>query len=46
MTTQLMMQPSSFIRSGVQISQLGEVYILRFTDDLQARFEELLWGFY
>ncbi|WP_127085274.1 hypothetical protein [Dulcicalothrix desertica] len=42
MTTQLMMQPSSFIRSGVRMNQLGDVYIFKFTDDLQARFEELL----
>jgi hypothetical protein len=42
MTPQLMVQPSSFIRSGVQMSQLGEVHIFKFTDELQARFEELL----
>ncbi|MBW4625029.1 MAG: hypothetical protein KME49_05850 [Brasilonema octagenarum HA4186-MV1] len=42
MTTQLMVQPSSFIRSGVRMSQLGEVYIFKFTHELQARFEELL----
>jgi hypothetical protein len=42
MNTQLMVQPSSFIRSGVQMSQLGEIYIFKFTDELQARFEDLL----
>jgi hypothetical protein len=42
MTPQLMVQPSSFVRSGVQLSPLGEVYIFKFTDDLQARFEVLL----
>lgn len=42
MATQLMMQPSSFIRTGVKMSQLGEVYIFKFTSDLQTRFEELL----
>jgi hypothetical protein len=42
MTPQLMVQPSSFIRSGVRMSQLGEVYLFKFTDELQARFEELL----
>jgi hypothetical protein len=42
MTTQLMVQPSSFMPSGVSMSQLGEVYIFRFTDELQFRLEELL----
>jgi hypothetical protein len=42
MTTQLMVQPSSFMPSGVSMSQLGEVYIFRFTDELQSRLEELL----
>jgi hypothetical protein len=42
MTPQLMIQPSSFVRSGVQLSQLGEVYIFKFTDELQTRFEVLL----
>jgi hypothetical protein len=42
MTPQLMIQPSSFVRSGVQLSQLGEVYLFKFTDELQTRFEVLL----
>jgi hypothetical protein len=42
MTPQLMIQPSSFVRSGVQLSQLGEVYLFKFTDELQTRFEGLL----
>jgi hypothetical protein len=42
MTTQLMVQPSSFMPSGVSMSQLGDVYIFRFTDELQSRLEELL----
>lgn len=37
-----MVQPSSFIRAGVRMSQLGEVYIFKFTSELQVRFEELL----
>jgi hypothetical protein len=42
MTAQYMVQPSSFMRSMVQMSQLGEVYLFRFNDELQERFEELL----
>jgi hypothetical protein len=42
MTTQLMVQPSSFVPSGVSMSQLGDVYIFRFTDELQSRLEDLL----
>jgi hypothetical protein len=42
MTTQLMVQPSSFMPSGVSMGQLGDVYIFRFTDELQSRLEELL----
>jgi hypothetical protein len=42
MTAQLMVQPSSFIRSGVRMSQLGDVYIFKLTDALQERFEALL----
>jgi hypothetical protein len=42
MTTQLMVQPSSFMPSGVVMSQLGDVYIFKFTDELQSRLEYLL----
>lgn len=42
MTTQLMVQPSSFMSSGVVMSQLGDVYIFKFTDELQSRLEDLL----
>jgi hypothetical protein len=42
MTTQLMVQPSSFMPSGVVMSQLGDVYIFKFTDELQSRLEDLL----
>ncbi len=42
MTTQLMVQPSSFMPSGISMSQLGDVYIFKFTDELQSRLEELL----
>jgi hypothetical protein len=42
MIAQLMVQPSSFIRSGVQMSQIGDVAIFKFTDQLQTRMEALL----
>jgi hypothetical protein len=42
MTPQLMVQPSSFMPSGVVMSQLGDVYIFKFTDELQSRLEDLL----
>ena len=42
MTAQLMVQPSSFMRSGIKMSQVGDVYLFKFTDDLQDRLEELL----
>ncbi|OKH53706.1 hypothetical protein NIES2101_09615 [Calothrix sp. HK-06] len=37
-----MIQPSSFMGSGVQMSQFGDAYIFKFTENLQARFEVLL----
>jgi hypothetical protein len=42
MTTQLMVQPSSFMPSGIVMSQLGDVYVFKFTDELQSRLEDLL----
>jgi|GEM_PF-504853 len=42
MTAQLMVQPSSFMRSGIRMSQVGDVYLFKLTDDLQDRLEELL----
>lgn len=42
MTTQLMVQPSSFIPSGIEMSQLGEVHIFKFNEELQTKFETLL----
>ncbi|HAA27925.1 MAG TPA: hypothetical protein DCE56_10015 [Cyanobacteria bacterium UBA8553] len=41
-TPQLMIQPSSLMFSGIQIKQLNDVYLFRFTEELQARSEELL----
>jgi hypothetical protein len=42
MTTQLMVQPSSLISAGMKMSEFGNIYLFRFTDELQSRFEELL----
>ncbi len=42
MTTQLMVQPSSLISAGIKMSEFGNIYLFRFTDELQSRFEELL----
>ncbi|WP_017302124.1 hypothetical protein [Nodosilinea nodulosa] len=42
MTPQLMVQPSSLMASGVQKRDFGEVYLFRFSDKLQSRFEALL----
>ena len=42
MSQQLMVPPSSLIFSGIQLKQLNEVYLFRFTDELQTRSENLL----
>jgi len=42
MTTQLMVQPSSLISSGMKMSEFGNIYLFKFTEELQLRFEELL----
>ncbi|MBD2386813.1 hypothetical protein [Cylindrospermum sp. FACHB-282] len=42
MTTQLMVQPSSLISSGIRMSEFGNIYLFKFTEELQSRFEELL----
>ncbi len=42
MTTQLMVQPSSLMSSGIRMSEFGNIYLFRFTDELQFRIEELL----
>jgi len=42
MTTQLMVQPSSLISSGIRMSEFGDIYLFKFTEELQSRFEELL----
>jgi hypothetical protein len=42
MITQLMVQPSSLISDGIKMSEFGNIYLFRFTDELPSRFEELL----
>jgi len=37
-----MVQPSSLISSGIRMSEFGDIYLFKFTDELQSRFEELL----
>ncbi|MEH2318152.1 hypothetical protein [Nostoc sp.] len=42
MTTQLIIQPSSLMSSGIKMSEFGDIYLFKFTDELQSRFQELL----
>ena len=42
MTPQLMVQPSLLMPSGIMMSEFGNVYLFKFTNELQSRFEELL----
>jgi len=37
-----MIQPSSLMASGVRMKEFGGIYLFRFTDELQKRFETLL----
>jgi hypothetical protein len=39
---QLMVQPSHFMSSGIILKKFGELYLFRFTDELQNRLENLL----
>lgn len=41
MISQLMVQPSSWVESGIKISQVKGLNLFKFTDDLQFRLEEL-----
>lgn len=42
MVTQMMVQPSGFLASGVRMLQIGDIAIFRFTDELQDRLEQLI----
>ena len=42
MTAQMMIQPSSLLPDGVEIKQVNNFNLFRFTENLQARSDELL----
>ncbi|HLO84006.1 MAG TPA: hypothetical protein VK203_03185 [Nostocaceae cyanobacterium] len=41
MITQVMVQPSCWIESGIQISKVRNLNLFKFTTELQSRLEEL-----
>lgn len=41
MNAQLMIQPSSFIDSGIQIKPVRGLFLFKFSEDLQERLERL-----
>ncbi|NEQ34678.1 MAG: hypothetical protein F6K04_27595 [Leptolyngbya sp. SIO4C5] len=41
MNAQLMIQPSTFIDSGIQVKSVRGAYLFKFSDDLQERLETL-----
>lgn len=41
MITKLMVQPSFWIESGIKISQVRNLNLFKFTDELQSRLDEL-----
>lgn len=42
MTVQMMIQPSSLLPDGIKIQQVNDFHLFKFTEDLQARSDELL----
>ncbi len=42
MTPSLMVNPSSLMTNGVEMREFGNIYLFKFTEQLQSRFEELL----
>lgn len=42
MTAQMMIQPSSLLPNGIEIRQINNFNLFKFTDDLQSRSDELL----
>ncbi|KJH71189.1 hypothetical protein [Aliterella atlantica] len=42
MTAQMMIQPSSLLPNGIEIRPVNNFNLFKFTDDLQARSDELL----
>ena len=41
MITQVMVQPSSWIESGIELSKVRDLNLFKFADGLQARLDEL-----
>jgi transcriptional antiterminator Rof (Rho-off) len=41
MVTQMMVQPSSWIESGIKVSKVRDLNLFKFTDELQARLDDL-----
>lgn len=41
MITQRMVQPSSWVESGIKISKVRNLNLFKFTDELQLRLDEL-----
>lgn len=41
MITQVMVQPSSWVESGIKISKVRNLNLFKFTDDLQFRLDRL-----
>jgi hypothetical protein len=41
MITQVMVQPSFWVESGITIRKVRDVYLFKFTDTLQTRLEHL-----
>lgn len=41
MITQMMVQPSSWVESGIQISKVRNLYLFKFTPELQSRLDRL-----
>lgn len=42
MTAQMMIQPSSLLPNGIEIRQINNFNLFKFTDNLQSRSDELL----
>ncbi|MGF1673351.1 MAG: hypothetical protein ACFCUV_06625 [Rivularia sp. (in: cyanobacteria)] len=41
MITQMMVQPSFWVESGIQISKVRDLYLFKFTLELQSRLDHL-----
>jgi hypothetical protein len=41
MVTQMMVQPSFWIESGIKVSKVRDLNLFKFTDELQARLNDL-----